>query len=1001
MAEKVQVRGGTLDGSILENAATEATLSRLAAAMEKRGSGSGSKVVEMQERTIKNNISAVSKSSDNLSVFTNTLSNVNTSSKKLGETFARMSSLALGGVLSGIATAGKSLLGFFTNSLESFRETSQVGATFNNDLVELRRTAASAAMPLEMFTQTIAKNSQILAAFGGTVTQGAQRFSSLSKDLRTGDIGTRFMGMGMTMNDLNEYLAEYLDLELKRGRLQGQTDAQLLQGTQNYILEIDKLAKVTGRSRREAAEAMRQNQADARLSVMRRRLTGEAAASFDQSVGLMRASMPTAAFGSLANMMAGVIAPGDQFARVLASADTELPAFMMRVGRGEVGAQEFADRMARLRPRIQAVIDGMGPAAVAAREVYRELESFGMSLENVSAVNTQAAQAEQARRNTITEAMGSFGQTIQKIKDDIMIALIDSGVFTRIQNALTGLARIFLNNSNRLAPAITRIIGSVDEFLTRFLNTIDTRGIGAALFEVFRDLLRGIFSRRETPQQQQARTQRTQRIGEISQERGALEGQLRNTQSADDVGPLQERIRALDAERQRLMQQSTEASQGESSLSGLFNLDWGDLAKSIGLVTAAVIAVGGALSLVSKPAALVFAALGIATGGLGYLFKNLAPLVQTVSDSFGRLPDQLKQFETVDADKLKNLGPALGALTGPLMAAGFAGVLSAVTGNSGLPALANAIRTFEEIDGNKLSTIGGNDGPLRKLYQGLEPFTVQSFGDFIKGIGGALVGSSGFGALANAFATFSIIPTSIGDLKDPLLRLHEGMQPFMTASIGEAFARLLSSDRGIGTLADSIKKFEGVDPASLSAVGPALRTLYEGLSLFTGGSQGGLLAAFSGAIGNFLRGDQGLGRFAESFKKFNDINAGNITNLASGISGLQTTVGEDFARQATNIDTFAGSVRVLTAALNELRQAFLNLNEQRGGTSALSVAGRLSAVGATAAGAAGAGGAATSEMVAEQRRLNTLIAELRPVFEATRDNTKNVADGISGRNNAM
>ena len=164
------------------------------------------------------------------------------------------------------------------------------------------------------------------------------------------------------------------------------------------------------------------------------------------------------------------------------------------------------------------------------------------------------------------------------------------------------------------------------------------------------------------------------------------------------------------------------------------------------------------------------------------------------------------------------------------------------------------------------------------------------------------------------------------------------------------------------------------------------------------GSQGGVLQAFSGAIGNFLRGDSGLGRFADSFKRFNDIDAANIQNLASGIGSLQSAISQDFANQARNIDTFAGSIRVLRTELNELRTSLEALNRGTGfggtGSSALQqVVGQIARV--------GTGGGTTNTMVEEQKKLNTMIAELRPVFEATRDNTKNVADNVRERNNPL
>jgi len=99
------------------------------------------------------------------------------------------------------------LTGLFDNTFTAFQNVAQAGAAFNNSLVELRNTAAGAMMPLDEFTSMVVANSEKLAAFGGTATQGAQQMVKLNKAL--GSNRTDLLNMGLNFQDINEALIDY------------------------------------------------------------------------------------------------------------------------------------------------------------------------------------------------------------------------------------------------------------------------------------------------------------------------------------------------------------------------------------------------------------------------------------------------------------------------------------------------------------------------------------------------------------------------------------------------------------------------------------------------------------------------------------------------------------------------------------------------------------------------------------------------------------------------
>ena len=211
MAEKVEITNTTsdLNKAVLKNAATEATLERIADAMEAKEKGGKDKILGLFTKTVENNIGAQQESSSAFESFTQTASRGTKVASKLFDTFSYISGTALGTTFSLLTTAGASFYDFIKDGYTAFQETSQVGAAFNNDLFELRRTAAEALIPLDEFTTLIKKNSETFARFGSNVSEGANNFAGVTHALKY-EFGNELVGLGYSLSDLNEGAAAYL-----------------------------------------------------------------------------------------------------------------------------------------------------------------------------------------------------------------------------------------------------------------------------------------------------------------------------------------------------------------------------------------------------------------------------------------------------------------------------------------------------------------------------------------------------------------------------------------------------------------------------------------------------------------------------------------------------------------------------------------------------------------------------------------------------------------------
>ena len=102
---------------------------------------------------------------------------------------------------------------------------------------------------LPAFTKAVKANTLGLAAFQGTAAEGAEELSKVSGALTTGDTAKRFLKLGMSLDAVGDTATEYISTFSRLGLLQGDTTDELTKKTQNYIVEVDKIARLTGQTR--------------------------------------------------------------------------------------------------------------------------------------------------------------------------------------------------------------------------------------------------------------------------------------------------------------------------------------------------------------------------------------------------------------------------------------------------------------------------------------------------------------------------------------------------------------------------------------------------------------------------------------------------------------------------------------------------------------------------------------------------------------------------------
>jgi len=102
---------------------------------------------------------------------------------------------------------------------------------------------------LPAFAKAVKANTVGLSAFQGTAALGAEELSKIAGVLTTGDTARQFLKLGISLEGVGDAAATFISNSSRLGLLQGDTTEELTKKTQNYILEVDKIARMTGQTR--------------------------------------------------------------------------------------------------------------------------------------------------------------------------------------------------------------------------------------------------------------------------------------------------------------------------------------------------------------------------------------------------------------------------------------------------------------------------------------------------------------------------------------------------------------------------------------------------------------------------------------------------------------------------------------------------------------------------------------------------------------------------------
>jgi len=138
--------------------------------------------------------------------------------------------------------------------LKTYRDLTKAGVNFGGSLNDIRSTALGLGMTMDEYAGVIKKNQSALVMLGGSTNDGAMAFNKIAKQLRDSPMGEQLRGMGITGEEAAAGLGSYIKMTGARSKEELKNTTAIAESAGRYMKSLDALSQLTGESK-EALEA--------------------------------------------------------------------------------------------------------------------------------------------------------------------------------------------------------------------------------------------------------------------------------------------------------------------------------------------------------------------------------------------------------------------------------------------------------------------------------------------------------------------------------------------------------------------------------------------------------------------------------------------------------------------------------------------------------------------------------------------------------------------------
>lgn len=301
-------------------------------------------------------------------------------------------------------------------SVQAYRQTNQVGATFGENINEVRMVAGELGVSLENLTDFSIQAARSLALTEGSVTEGLQQ-------LRTTINGPEFVlarqnlqALGFTTKDVLSGLADYMDIQAEIGRSQLIGTRQMTLETGQFLMNIDLLSKATGMQRQQILDQMKADAKDDRFKLLLGGLA-DGGQEILKLTGVLQNVSPELA-NNVKDLIANMGIPQNA-AQAGLIANSNIRDLLMKLTRGEGSATEVIGEFQRLAAQTGTLSQSQRSYLTFLNQQGQGFYNYNIQLANGSKVftkflETQKLQDEQVKKNT--EGSLQFDLAMEKLR---------------------------------------------------------------------------------------------------------------------------------------------------------------------------------------------------------------------------------------------------------------------------------------------------------------------------------------------------------------------------------------------------------------------------------------------------------------------------------------------------------------------------------------------------------------------------------------------------------
>ena len=349
---------------------------------------------------------------------------------------------------------------FVDDNIDSFRQLAGVGVDFGETIFEVRRQAAVAGVSLDAFQQAVINNSTELARFGGNAQSGARALAQISGSVSS-KLGDGFDRLGISMEEQVDYTAQYLAQQTRVGRAQTMTQAQLSAGAGEYILQLDRLAKLTGKSRDELAAEMAAEAVSPAMNILYNSLA-DGGAQIKGQLSSIGASAGPEMRAAMEELIAFNGVPQTEFAKSLLLLNPELSGLAQNMRDNNASMEDIESALAQTQrnavERARNDVDILTVDAQRGGLISQAIDvALGINKQQGDAAEVAAAQ--NAAMEDETRSLLSFQRRVAELRGAFNEAAIENGIFGGLQEALSTGLRDGLGVAMASTAVVTAIAG--------------------------------------------------------------------------------------------------------------------------------------------------------------------------------------------------------------------------------------------------------------------------------------------------------------------------------------------------------------------------------------------------------------------------------------------------------------------------------------------------------------------------------------------------------------